>query len=65
MPSMILLPSPANIPYGLREVISSDEYANESIELDEAVEDGIWRGRKEYLGGRAGGADSPRGGDSN
>jgi hypothetical protein len=55
IPSIILLPTPAKIPYGLKLVTSSEEYANESIELEEGVSEGIWRGRKEYLGGRAGG----------
>jgi len=55
IPSIILLPTPARIPYGLRLVTSSEEYANESIELEEGVSEGIWRGRNEYLGGRAGG----------
>jgi hypothetical protein len=55
IPSIILLPTPARIPYGLKLVISSEEYANESIELEEGVSEGIWRGRNEYLGGRAGG----------
>jgi len=55
IPSIILLPTPARIPYGLRLVTSSEEYANESIELEEGVSEGMWRGRKEYLGGNAGG----------
>ena len=55
IPSIILLPTPARIPYGLRLVTSSEEYANESIELEEGVSEGIWRGRNEYLGGNAGG----------
>ena len=55
IPSIILLPTPARIPYGLELVTSSEEYANESIELEEGVSEGIWRGRNEYLGGRAGG----------
>ena len=55
IPSIILLPTPAKIPYGLRLVTSSEEYANESIELEEGVSEGMWRGRKEYLGGNAGG----------
>lgn len=62
IPNIILLPTPARIPYGLRLVISSEEYANESIELDEGVSEGIWSGRNEYLGGRAGGV--PVRGDS-
>jgi hypothetical protein len=55
IPSMILLPTPARIPYVLKLVTSSEEYANESIELEEGVSEGIWRGRNEYLGGNAGG----------
>jgi hypothetical protein len=62
IPSIILLPTPARIPYGLRLVISSEEYAKESIELEEGVSDGICKGRNEYLGGKAGG--DPSRGDS-
>jgi hypothetical protein len=58
---MILLPTPARIPYGLRPVTSSEEYAKESIELEEGVSEGICNGRNVYLGGSAGGGESERG----
>jgi hypothetical protein len=61
MPKISLLPTSPNIPYRLKLVTSSVEYANESIEVLEGVSEGICVGRNEYLGGNEGGGDPGRG----